>query len=118
MTVQEPATKNTTGVVLTPAAATKVLELIEAEEEQDLSLRLSAQPGGCSGFRYDLHFDTQVDPTDRVGETEGVRLVVDEASVARLAGSTVDFKDMGIQGAGFAIENPNETAHECNCGRA
>ena len=118
MTIQEPATKNTTGIVLTAEAASKVAELIEAEGTPDLSLRISAKPGGCSGFRYDLHFDTQIDPTDLVHENGGVRLVVDEASVVMLSGSTVDFKDLGIEGAGFAIENPNETAHECGCGRA
>jgi iron-sulfur cluster assembly accessory protein len=118
MTIQEPATKNATGVVLTAGATSKVAELIEAEGTPDLSLRISAQPGGCSGFRYNLHFDTQIDATDVVYEAEGVRLVVDQASVEMLSGSTVDFKDLGIKGAGFAIENPNETAHECGCGRA
>ena len=109
MTIQEPATKNTTGIVLTA----DIVGLPASD-----SLRISAKPGGCSGFRYDLHFDTQIDPTDLVHENGGVRLVVDEASVVMLSGSTVDFKDLGIEGAGFAIENPNETAHECGCGRA
>lgn len=118
MTIKEPAEKTATGVVLTPDAATKVRELMDAEGDPDLALRLSARPGGCSGFMYDLHFDSLVDSTDQVSETGGVRLVVDQGSVEALAGATVDFRDLGIKGAGFAIENPNETAHECGCGRA
>jgi len=118
MTIKEPAEKTATGVVLTPDAAMKVRELMEAEGDPELALRLSARPGGCSGFMYDLHFDTQVEPTDRVTETDGVRLIVDQDSIDALIGATVDFRDQGIKGAGFAIENPNETAHECGCGRA
>ncbi|MEA2057990.1 MAG: iron-sulfur cluster assembly accessory protein [Actinomycetota bacterium] len=118
MTVKEPAAKTVAGVVLTPDAVVKVRELMDVEGDPDLALRLSARPGGCSGFRYDLHFDTRIDPTDRVSETDGVRLIVDQGSVEALAGATVDFRDLGIKGAGFAIENPNETAHECGCGRA
>jgi iron-sulfur cluster assembly accessory protein len=118
MTIKEPAAETVTGVVLTMDAAAKVRELMAAEGEPELALRIAARPGGCSGFRYDLHFDTRIDPTDHVSETDGVRLVVDQGSVEALAGATVDFRDLGIKGAGFAIENPNETAHECGCGRA
>jgi len=46
----------------------------------------------------------------------GVKLVIDEESVPRLIGATIDYRD-DVQGSGFAIENPNETGHSCTCGK-
>ena len=38
-------------------AAAKVKSLLEQEGRDDLKLRISVQPGGCSGMRYQLFFD-------------------------------------------------------------
>jgi Fe-S cluster assembly iron-binding protein IscA len=43
--------------------------------------------------------------------------VIDQDSVDRLMGATVDFRDGGVEGSGFAIDNPNETGHSCTCGK-
>lgn len=104
-------------VMLTSAAAAKVGELVAAEGDPDLGLRLSVRPGGCSGFTYEMYFDSKVDETDVVTETDGVKLIVDRTSAIKLAGSTVDFKDGGLEGAGFAINNPNEQ-RSCGCGKS
>ncbi|NOX22672.1 MAG: iron-sulfur cluster assembly accessory protein [Actinobacteria bacterium] len=104
-------------VMLTSAAAAKVGELVAAEGDPDLGLRLSVRPGGCSGFTYEMYFDSKVDETDVVTETDGVKLIVDRTSTIKLAGSTVDFKDGGLEGAGFAINNPNEQ-RSCGCGKS
>ena len=105
------------GVTLTSSAAAKVNELIQSEGDETLSLRLAVRPGGCSGFSYDMYFDSAVDATDIVNETDGVRVIVDEASAAMVGGATIDFRDGGLQGAGFAINNPNEQ-RSCGCGQS
>ena len=105
------------GVTLTSSAASKVSELIEAEGDEKLALRLAVRPGGCSGFSYDMYFDTATDETDIVNETDGVRVVVDRESAAMVGGATIDFRDGGLQGAGFAINNPNEQ-RSCGCGQS
>lgn len=105
------------GVTLTSNAAAKVGELIESEGDTSLSLRLAVRPGGCSGFSYDMYFDSAVDATDIVNETDGVRVVVDSESAAMVGGATIDFRDGGLQGAGFAINNPNEQ-RSCGCGQS
>lgn len=105
------------GVMLTSAAATKVGELIAAEGDESLFLRLGVRPGGCSGFSYEMFFDTQLEQSDIVNETDGVRIVVDEQSAAMVSGATVDFRDQGLQGAGFAIDNPNQQ-RSCGCGQS
>ncbi|GMR02905.1 MAG: iron-sulfur cluster assembly accessory protein [Acidimicrobiia bacterium] len=107
----------TQGVVLTPAAAEKVKALIEAEGDDDMALRVGVKRSGCSGYAYDMFFDSTIDPSDIVNETDGVRVVVDAASLSMVAGATVDFKDDGLAGAGFAIDNPNVSG-TCGCGKS
>ena len=102
---------------LTSAAAAKVRELTEAEGDSDLALRLAVRPGGCSGFSYEMYFDKTVADDDIVTETDGVRLLVDSASAPHVSGATVDFKDSGLKGSGFAIDNPSQT-RSCGCGES
>ena len=45
-------------IMLTDNAASKVNELISAEGEDGLALRVAVRPGGCSGFSYEMYFDT------------------------------------------------------------
>lgn len=103
-------------VDLTPTATTKVAELIDAEGEPGLALRVAVRPGGCSGFSYEMFFDAETDSEDIVTEFGQVRVVVDPESAERLRGSTLDYKE-GLMGAGFAIENPNVTK-SCGCGNS
>jgi iron-sulfur cluster assembly accessory protein len=103
-------------ITLTDTAATKVKDLIEAEGEPNLALRVAVRPGGCSGFSYEMFFDTDVAPDDNLADYSGVRVVVDASSAELLQGATLDYKD-GLQGAGFAIENPN-AQRSCGCGKS
>ena len=110
------STRPTPVVTLTDAAAAKVAELIDAEGEPGLALRMAVRPGGCSGFSYEMFFDAEIDQDDAVTEHGGVKVIVDSESADRLRGSTLDYKD-GLMGAGFAIENPNVT-RACGCGNS
>ena len=101
-------------ITLTDSAASKVKDLIAAEGTPELALRVAVRPGGCSGFSYEMFFDTDVAADDRLTDEAGVRVVVDEASAELLQGATLDYKD-GLQGAGFAINNPN-AQRTCGCG--
>ncbi|THV24579.1 iron-sulfur cluster insertion protein ErpA [Glycomyces paridis] len=102
------------GVVLTDAAATKVKALIEQEGEEGLRLRVEVSPGGCSGLRYGLYFDTDVRDGDVVQDYEGFGVVVDKMSVPYLIGANIDFADR-IDAQGFTIDNPNAQG-SCACG--
>ena len=103
-------------ITLTDTAASKVKDLIEAEGEPNLALRVAVRPGGCSGFSYEMFFDTDVSDDDNLTDYSGVRVVVDSSSAELLQGATLDYKD-GLQGAGFAIENPN-AQRSCGCGKS
>ena len=105
-----------TQFTLTDAAAAKVKALIEAEDTPGLSLRVAVRPGGCSGFSYEMFFDSELESDDQVLDHLGVKVVVDPSSAQLLAGATLDYKD-GLQGAGFSIDNPN-AQRTCGCGNS
>ena len=101
---------------MTDAAADKVKSLMEAEDTSDLVLRVAVRPGGCSGLSYEMFFDSDVAADDLRAEHRGVTVVIDAESAAHLGGATLDYKD-GLQGAGFAIDNPN-ASRSCGCGQS
>ena len=107
-------TTQTTGVVLTDQAASKVKSLIENEGRDDLALRIAVQPGGCSGMWYQLFFDDRQMDGDVRQDFSGVTVVVDRMSVPYLMGATIDFADT-IEQQGFTIDNPN-AQNSCACG--
>ena len=104
----------THGVALTETAANKVKSLLAAEGRDDLRLRITVQPGGCSGLIYQLFFDEQLEEADAVVYFGGVEVVVDQMSVPYLDGASIDFEDT-IQKQGFTIDNPNASG-TCACG--
>ena len=77
---------------------------------------MAVRPGGCSGFSYEMFFDSDTAAEDIVREFSGVKVVVDPESAQVLSGSSLDYKD-GLQGAGFHISNPN-AARTCGCGQS
>ncbi len=104
-------------ITLTDPAKDKVRELIEAEGQPDLALRVAVRPGGCSGFSYEMYFDNEIDElVDMVSDFGGVRVAVDRQSLSFLEGATVDYSD-GLQGAGFKVNNPN-VSRSCGCGQS
>ncbi|MCL4146832.1 UNVERIFIED_CONTAM: hypothetical protein GTU68_065205 [Idotea baltica] len=98
----------------TTQAASKVSELIEEEDNQDLKLRVYVQGGGCSGFQYGFTFDEDQQEDDTAVDKDGVRLLVDPMSFQYLIGAKIDYKD-DIDGARFIINNPNAST-TCGCG--
>ena len=103
-------------IVLTDTATDKVRSLMEQEGAADLALRVAVRPGGCTGYSYEMFFDTDVATDDQTADYSGVRVVVDSSSAMLLEGATLDYKD-GLQGAGFAIDNPN-AQRTCGCGQS
>ena len=103
-------------ITLTDVAAEKVQELIEAEGEPDLALRVAVRPGGCSGFSYEMFFDSDFAEDDLAKAYGDVKVVSDPMSAQLLDGATLDFKD-GLMGSGFAIDNPN-AQRTCGCGNS
>jgi iron-sulfur cluster assembly accessory protein len=101
---------------LTDTARDKVAELLAQEGNAELALRVAVRPGGCSGFSYEMFFDSDVAPDDITTAFGDVKVVVDASSAPLLRGATLDYKD-ALQGGGFAINNPN-AERTCGCGNS
>lgn len=106
-------------VTLSDKAVAKINELLTAQADDgdagEAGLRVGVRGGGCSGFEYALAFDEQREG-DEVFETQGVKVLIDGASLPFVDGSEVDYVE-SLQGAGFAVNNPNVVA-ACGCGQS
>ena len=106
-------------ITLTDTAAEKVHELIDQELSESggetvLALRVAVRPGGCSGFSYEMFFDSEMASDDMSKSYGDIKVVSDPMSAQLLEGATLDFTD-GLMGSGFAIDNPN-AQRTCGCG--
>jgi iron-sulfur cluster assembly accessory protein len=101
-------------ITLTDGAIAKVTDLLAQEGNDALALRVAVRPGGCSGYSYEMFFDSEVGDDDVVTNQGAIKVVVDSASAELLKGASLEYTD-GMQGAGFNISNPNAT-RTCGCG--
>jgi iron-sulfur cluster assembly accessory protein len=100
-------------ISLTQSAAKRVAA-IATRKHAPAILRLAVDGGGCAGFTYSFELADAAQDGDTVAETDGVKLVVDPASLDLVRGSSVDFvEDLG--GAAFRVTNPNAQSG-CGCG--
>ena len=102
-------------VTLTEAAAKHVQKYL-ARRGKGVGLRLGVKTSGCSGMAYKLELADQVEPDDKVWESFGVKVLVDEKSLPYLDGTELDYTREGLQ-EGFKFHNPNEKSR-CGCGES
>ncbi len=115
-------------LTITRPALTAVQEIIQERQLEGHVLRAYVRESGCCSTReYGLALDPHIHEQDTVLEIEGVRIVMDPASLDYLQGAVIDFVD-GPQGKGFTIEvdvacgcggghnHQHEEAHSCSCG--
>jgi len=104
---------------LTTAAATKILDLISADGNPELKLRVYIMGGGCSGFQYGFAFDKLVNEDDTIinkelPDSNTVQLIVDAMSLEYLHGAAIDYVE-NLRGSHFTVQNPNAKT-TCGCG--
>ena len=103
-------------VTITPTAGAEVMKLMAAENVDPAvgGLRVSVQPGGCSGFKYGLLIEDQAADDDLIVEQGEFKVFVDPFSAQYISGVTIDYTS-SMQGSGFTFKNPNATGG-CGCG--
>ncbi|CAE6367273.1 unnamed protein product [Rhizoctonia solani] len=106
---------------ITDAAAEQLRHISVREQDEDVSLRVLVESGGCHGYQYKLELTSKRQPSDyhfvRPPTTPGrVGVVVDPISLSLLKGSTIDFATELI-GSSFRVQNnPQATGKGCGCG--
>ena len=104
----------TTTISLTPAAAEVVRGLIAQRNLDDsYALRVFISGQGCSGFQYGMGLENKPNETDTTFESQGLKVIVDEASIQNMAGALIDYIN-DERGKGFLVDNPN-AAPACSC---
>ena len=102
-------------VMLTNAAAERVKRYL-AERGSGEGLRVGIKTTGCSGFAYVVDVTDEIAEDDRIFESHGVKVVVDDDSLSYLDGTTIDFRREGLNEA-FSYDNPNVKSL-CGCGES
>lgn len=101
-------------ITLTDAAVSQIKDMMEAEGEQGLMLRVGVKGGGCSGLSYGMGFDTEQKEEDEKLDINGLSVLIDKESAPIIKGVVIDYKQ-NMMGGGFTIDNPNAIA-SCGCG--
>lgn len=103
-------------LTITSSAASRILALLNQEENPNQRFRISVSGGGCSGFQYHFLFDDVQLQDDHIFEKEGAVVVIDQISLGLLKGSSLDFVEE-LSGSTFVLKNPN-AASSCGCGNS
>jgi iron-sulfur cluster insertion protein len=101
-------------ITITEPACEKILDIIVAENNPNLKLRIFVQGGGCSGFQYGFTLDEEQAEDDSLIEMQGIGVLVDAMSYQYLVGATIDYKEDEMNNQ-FVIKNPNAQS-SCGCG--
>jgi len=96
-------------IKFTENAVKQVNQLVSAKKPGTY-FRISVKGGGCSGFKYDFSFDSNITQDDERLNN----VVIDKDSLKILIGSKIDFVSELI-GKSFKISNP-QTKSSCGCG--
>jgi iron-sulfur cluster assembly accessory protein len=103
-------------MAVTDLAKAKLQQFLGDKPLTSVGVRISVQPGGCSGASYGMEFADKPESGEVELNANGVRLFVHPMHAPLLNGIQVDFVDE-LMGGGFKISNPNATGG-CGCGKS
>ena len=113
----------TSTISLSTAASDAVKNILAERNLEGYALRVYVAGGGCCSVNFGMALDNNFRDVDTTFEANGVQVVVDEVSIDYLRGSTIDFVNDPVRGAGFAVDSPNAQSHShehgesaCACG--
>lgn len=117
-------------IIITASAVQQINHLANLkrpDQPEQLFLRVYVDPGGCSGFQYKFELENR-DDEDVINDEEDILVncinpadgtealvVIDEASLELLEGSTIDYVRELIRSSFTVSSNPNSES-ACGCG--
>jgi iron-sulfur cluster assembly protein len=102
-------------ISITEIAAKRVQDFL-TKRGSGVGVRLGVKTTGCSGLAYTLEFVDDIEDSDQVFDSQGVRIIVDSKSFVYLDGTELDFVKEGLN-EGFQFNNPN-VKDSCGCGES
>ncbi len=111
-------------ITLTPAASKAISDIVTERKLDGYALRVYLSGNSCcSGVSFGMALDNNIRDFDKVFDSDGVRIVVDEVSLDYLRGAKIDFINDPDRGAGFLVDSPiaREMSEQhgeegCSCG--
>ena len=99
--------------IILSETAEKMLK--QVMEGKDLTLFITVQGGGCSGYVYDLDLRDE-EPTNehQILNQNDIPIAVHASDSTLLNGTLIDYEEK-LMGGGFKMENPN-AQRTCGCG--
>lgn len=102
-------------ITLTEKAANRIRTFL-AQRGKGEGLRVGVKTVGCSGKAYVIDYADTIEPGDKVFESHGVKVIVNEQNLPFLDGTEVDYARQGMS-EGFQFNNPNVKG-QCGCGES
>ncbi|MCY4050864.1 MAG: iron-sulfur cluster assembly accessory protein [Gammaproteobacteria bacterium] len=102
-------------VTLTTAAANRIINHLQTRGHGE-GLRVSVKKSGCSGYAYELGYAEEINASDSVFESHGVKVIINSEHLSFLDGMELDYVEDGLSSA-FHFKNPNVT-EQCGCGES
>ncbi len=97
--------------------ATEAIRNILSERNLDgYALRIYVSGGGCCGAQFNMALDNNIRDNDFTYENDGIKVVVDDASVNHVRGAKIDFVNDPQRGAGFVVDSPSSGGGGGSCG--
>jgi iron-sulfur cluster assembly protein len=103
-------------IKVSESAKEQAKKLMSDSGKENVFIRVGVKGGGCSGLMYNLEFDNNLTPEDKLFEDNDIKIVVDKKSFLYLIGTELDFSG-GLNGKGFIFKNPNAD-RTCGCGES
>lgn len=100
-------------ITITEAAAVKIAEIIAAENDPEIKLRIYVEGGGCSGLKYEFVLDSVINDDDFVISQGGIVVLVDPLSLSCIEGAEIDYITGIEERLTMHIPNAIKT---CGCG--
>lgn len=104
-------------ISITEKAATELQNILKKENKKGCGLRIFMAGFGCNSPQYGLALEKNATKGDKVTESNGVKIFLDENMDALLSVAEIDYIETEY-GAGFVINNPNAASDGCgsSCG--
>ncbi len=104
-------------ISISPAAAQAVQDIINQRQLEGYALRVFVAGGGCCGVQFGMALDNVTRENDKLFESQGLRVVVDDQSIDYLRGASIEFVNDPVRGAGFVVNSPVASqGGSCACG--
>lgn len=101
-------------ITITESAQKQLAEIVAAENDPNMHVRMYVTGGGCSGFQYGFEITNEKAEDDWEIPALSASVLVDVISMQYLENAVVDYKE-DLNGSRFSISNP-QAQTTCGCG--